>query len=86
MKADGVQIFERRFGMNDPGMQDICGGSGFENMVKVDVIIGHETPEFNLLLTTDLKDNKVASWAIRNFILYIEKPDECATLYTECNY
>lgn len=72
--------------MNDPGMQDICGGEGFENMVKVDVIIGHETPEFNLLFTTDLKNNKVAFWAVRNFKIYIEKPDECATLYTECNY
>lgn len=67
-------------------MQDICGGSGFENMAKVDVIIGHEKADFNLIITSDLKDNKDASWAIRNFILYIEKPDDCATLYTECNY
>ena len=39
-----------------------------------------------LISTTIGKNNDNASFALKGFKLYYEKPDACATLYTECNY
>lgn len=56
-------------------------------MANVDVILGHEEENLELLITSTLgTDNTKGSWAFRSFELYIEEPDKCATLYTECNY
>ncbi|CAK72298.1 unnamed protein product (macronuclear) [Paramecium tetraurelia] len=63
------------------------GGDGFENYAIVDFVIGHETPTLDLLISTTIgKNNDNASFALKGFKLYYEKPDACATLYTECNY
>lgn len=76
VKADGVTIFEKQFGWSEPGIMDICGGEGFENMAPVDVIFGHEANELNLSISTTIPDtNKNSAWALREFTLYFEKPD-----------
>lgn len=64
----------------------MCGGEGSENMINVDIIIGHEAEILDLWVGSDIDANKEATWAIKNVIVSFEKPDKCATLYTGCNF
>lgn len=87
VKVDGVSVWERTFGFGDPGLADICGGDGFENFAVVDFVIGHETETLDFLIQNTIgSSNNSGTMALRNFKLYYEKPDTCATLYTQCNY
>ena len=68
VKVDGLGVWERSFGFGDPGLSDICGGDGFENFAKVDIIIGHEAPTLELLITSTLTEkNKYGTFAIKDF-------------------
>lgn len=83
VKVDDVSVWERTFGFGDPGLADICGGEGFENFAVVDFVIGHEAATLDFLITNTIgPKNNAGTMALRNFILYYEKPDTCATLYT----
>lgn len=55
VKFDGVVVWEKSFGFGDAGTVDICGGDGFENLIKVDVIVGHENPTLDFVISSDLK-------------------------------
>lgn len=70
---------------------DVCGStkpdSGFESKVRVDVVIGHEKPSVEFIISSNLdEDAYEESWAFRDFRLFYEAADDCATLYTECDY
>ncbi|CAD8148553.1 unnamed protein product [Paramecium pentaurelia] len=87
VKVDGLSVWQRTFGFGDPGLADICGGDGFENYAIVDFVMGHEASTLDLVISTTIgKNNENASFALKGFKLFYEKPDACATLYTECNY
>ncbi|KAM3141453.1 hypothetical protein pb186bvf_006571 [Paramecium bursaria] len=86
VKFDGIVVWQKSFGFGDSGTIDICGGDGFENLIKVDVIVGHENPTLDFVISSDLPQSSKGFWGIRDIKTFIEKPDFCATLYTECNY
>lgn len=53
----------------------------------VEFVIGHTSDKLEILITSSLDEDATnESWAFRDFYFYYEPINDCASLFTECNY